>query len=169
MCSTGKKIHVSYFAVLFEDYRKKEPVEEGLSLVCRRLWDGASSSSGFCRCFCASCTLTVQRYSLTLFCIHLCLSHTTNYSDFNSTTSQLFLLTPSRWCHHVGHLFERVLIGGYLCLLQGLHMSWSSRIPSFPLYKEFFPQVLNMTPEGIYTFKWSLFSSGHLISIIFTV
>lgn len=49
------------------------------------------------------------------------------------------------------------------------HVLLSSRILPFPLFLEFFPRVLIITPEGIYTFKFSLFSSCHLFSILFTV
>lgn len=50
-----KGIHVSYFAIFFEAYRK----QEGLSPVCTMAGKtGMEPTAGFCRCFCASCTST---------------------------------------------------------------------------------------------------------------
>lgn len=132
MCSHQKENTCVLFCYFLWRLQKERPCGRGSHLFARwqrRLWDGARSSSGFCRCFCASCVATVPCHSLTRFCvsrdiIHLCLRDTTNDSEFNSSTSQLFLLTPSRWCHHVVHLFERFLIGGFLCFFRGLHMSY---------------------------------------------
>ena len=146
MCSHQKEntcILLCYF--LWRLQKERACGRGGVSPICtmvgKPLWDGASSSSGFCRCFCASCTSTVPRYSPTLFCIHLCLLDPRSDSDFNSSISQLFLSTPSRWCHHVAHLFEQFLIGGFLCLLQGRHMSYDPPefLPS-PSVKIFSPR-----------------------------
>lgn len=46
------------------------------------------------------------------------------------------------------------------------HVLLSSRIPLLSFFSlRFFPYVLNITPEGIYTFKFSLFPSYHLIGL----
>lgn len=175
MCSHQKENTCVLFCYFLWRLQKERPCGRGSHLFARwqrRLWDGAGSSSGFCRCFCVSCVVTVPCHSLTRFCvswdiIQLCLRDTTNDCEFNLSISQLFLLTPSRWCHHVVHLFERFLIGGFLCFFRGQHMSYypAEFLCSlfFPL--RFFPYVLNITPEGIYTFKFSLFPSYHLIGL----
>lgn len=97
-----------------------------------------------------------------------CVLDTTNDSGFNSSISQLFLLTPSRWCHHVVPLFDGVSYRRlFMFLSRTGHIQQNSFLSS--LERLFFPHFWNITPESIYTFKFSQFLSYHLFGIIFTV
>lgn len=101
-------IQVSYFAIFFEDSRKREPVEKAFS--------------GFCSCFCTSCILTVPHHTLTLFCSLVSAGHSKRlWLQFLRVSA--VSVTPSRWCHQLAHLHEHFLVGGVLSLLQSLHMS----------------------------------------------
>lgn len=134
----------------------------------KTLWDGASSSIGFWRCFCVPCTSTVPCYSPFPQTPRTCVLVTTNDSGFNSSISQLFLLTPSRWCHHVVHLFEGVSYRRlFMFPSRTAHIQQNSFLS--PLERLFSPHFWNITPESIYTFKFSQFLSYHPFSIIFAV
>lgn len=115
-------IQVPYFVIFFEDYRKRESVENSTSP------DREDSVRWSQELFWIFQVLLHIPYPASprshpdLALLSVCLLHSANALILFLRVSAVSV-APSRWCHQVAHLQEQFLVGGVLSLFQSLHMS----------------------------------------------